>query len=514
MRAATRTRLTLAGIVAGGAALRLVSLGAGDLWLDELFTAEVARAPTLGALFERLAHDITPPLLYLLARLSRGLESLLGFEASVRLPSALAGIVAIAVVYGFVRGRVGAKGGLVAAALCAVHSAAVHHSREARFYALVVCLAAALHLLADRLRRRWRVSDAVGLGVVGGALGLTHTLAVSLVFAQFVPLAFVAWRTTSGERWPRLRRLGLAVLCTAVLLIPLGWLLSSQVGAAFSGPEHPTTLQTVEGMAKFLSGAGKWAREPVVLVLPLAAFGCWVGWKGSRDLLLVGGLAGLIHLVLFRIVPPDSTVHPRYFAFLLPILLFLVAQGALGFARRADRKWGRRAAGRVLAGVAAVLVLGQVRAVRDGLNATGVPYTDAVAWLNERVGERGRVLLYFHGARGPSAAVAQRAAFGFYATPALRARFVDPFTLDLDAPSAPTLVVLTLRPRHARALEGEFPGAERPHPRLLLIPAGPAGESTRAAVLRLAKFDRGLPMLDEARWTLAFGRWTSHQPPR
>src|SRR5262245_30962133 len=178
--------LFLVILTALAAALRLVALGHEDLWLDEIFTATVAREPTLRALFERLAADVTPPLTYVLVRASLALEPLVGLEAAVRLPSALAGAAAPALGFLFARARAGTRAAVVAAALATVHAALVAHAREARFYAIEASLAALFLWLAERASERGRARDGLAAGAVGALLVLCHTLGAALVAARLV----------------------------------------------------------------------------------------------------------------------------------------------------------------------------------------------------------------------------------------------------------------------------------------------------------------------------------------
>jgi uncharacterized membrane protein len=496
-----RTRLAVAGITVGGAALRLVSLGAEDLWLDECFTVRYARLP-LGELVPALSADSTTPLLYLISWLGLQLEPWLGLEAAVRLPSALAGIVAIPLIYAYVAGRVGQRAGVLAAAFAAVHAGSIHHAREARFYALAVALAAGSLLLADLLRRSGRVRHAVALGLTASALIHLHLFGGFLVVA--IGLSLLVTKP------PPRRALLSAAAVVIVVTAPIAWVLLQQLGMGFAGNvKHPTSLQTLESIVKYLSGTGEFAREPLLLFLPLLALGVYGAWRRSRDELLVAALALFVPLLLFRLVPSRLPVFARYFAYLLPLALLLSARGALELARAVRAKRGRLAAGRVLAAVAAALILASARPVRDVLEGSNVPHRQAIAWLDQRLGADGRVLIHSHGSRGPEGADAFRKTFGFYAPASLLDRCVDPYSLDSRAPSRPTLALVTLRARHGRALVETPPGALRLHRLLLAVPAGPPGESTREAVRRLAELDRALPGHREDRWQGAFDRWTA-----
>ncbi len=123
-------------LLVGLACIRLVGLGDRGLWLDESFSALVARR-RLADLVAWLRLDSGPPLYYWLL----GRQITLGgtSEWSLRLPSALAGIATPLVLYAFARSRwpaaLAARRG--AAIVTAVLPLLVLHAQDARYYALL-----------------------------------------------------------------------------------------------------------------------------------------------------------------------------------------------------------------------------------------------------------------------------------------------------------------------------------------------------------------------------------------
>ena len=118
----------------------------------------------------------------------------------------------------------------------------------------------------------------------------------------------------------------------------------------------------------------------------------------------------------------------------------------------------------------------------------------------------GRVILHPHRCGKPRMTKPGRLMLGFY-QPALRPALTDVFRLDPGAAPAPVFAVVTLKPRHALPASTTLPGAVVIDRRLVVVPRGPPGESTLAAVRRLAEVDRRLPGHDEKVWRAAFGRW-------
>jgi len=116
-------------ILAGGAYLRYLDLGV-SLYDDEINTRDRALQSAAYTLESR-----NYPLYYLAAKAALYLGDT---EEILRLPSFIAGLLSILVLYGFVRQLHSRSAGLLAAALLAVSPFHIVHSTFARYYALVM----------------------------------------------------------------------------------------------------------------------------------------------------------------------------------------------------------------------------------------------------------------------------------------------------------------------------------------------------------------------------------------
>jgi hypothetical protein len=195
------------------AALRFATLGIQSYWLDEMYTARLARMGFVPMLRTMSTTERTPPLYYLLAWIW---AHLLGTgEAQLRSLSALAGTAAVPVAYAVATRAVSKRAGVVAAVLVAVNPLLVWYSQEARAYALlallgglsVACFLRALDEPRGGLYARWAVVSLLAVAC--------HYYAIFLVAAEGIWLAARATR-----RRPALTAFG-ATLAADALLAPL-----------------------------------------------------------------------------------------------------------------------------------------------------------------------------------------------------------------------------------------------------------------------------------------------------
>jgi Dolichyl-phosphate-mannose-protein mannosyltransferase len=155
---ATLALIAATGLTVVGLALRLGYFDEQSLFGDDLSTAWVVQGQGIGGVIERVQTDqeITPPLYFLVTWLTAKLGD---STAWLQLPSVLAGIALIPLVYLLGVKTVGRPAALVGAALTALNPHLIFYSAETRAYALVVLLVLlstlALLTALDTGRRRW-----------------------------------------------------------------------------------------------------------------------------------------------------------------------------------------------------------------------------------------------------------------------------------------------------------------------------------------------------------------------
>jgi 4-amino-4-deoxy-L-arabinose transferase-like glycosyltransferase len=202
----------LAALILLAAVLRLATLTEQGFWYDEAFTPVHVLHAGLGATLKALVHsENTPPLWYLLAWVD---VRLLGDGAlALRLPSALAGIATVPVVWAIGQELSGRRAALIGAAIVAVNPLFVWYSQEARAYGLFVFFAALAMLCFVRLLRAPSARRAAWFALSGALALLTHYFAVFLL----IPMVLLLLRERSARRAALPAAAGLAVVGLALL---------------------------------------------------------------------------------------------------------------------------------------------------------------------------------------------------------------------------------------------------------------------------------------------------------
>lgn len=306
------------------------------LWLDEAQTVAIARLP-LGELAEGLRHDGAPPLFYVLLH---GWMSVFGDgDLAVRSLPGLFGVAALP--FAWVAGR--RLGGKTVAwsalILLAASPFAVRYATEARMYSLVMVLVLIGYLaVMELLERPGSRRAAIGVGVVTGALLLTHYWSLYLLFVTGVTLFMVARRAPSPARDGARR--GLVAMAVGSLAF-LPWLPSfiyqvTHTGTPWGGAGKVRSLiDTV-----FYFSGGYWDPGLILGMISyvLIAFALLAraldghrleldlrSRPGARHLAVVG--FGTLVVAIVATVVGRSAFAPRYASVMFPLVVLLAAVG-------------------------------------------------------------------------------------------------------------------------------------------------------------------------------------------
>lgn len=346
----TKVRLlhwALAGIVALSAFLRFYGIGMESLWLDEGVSIQIARLDVPGILQE-VRVDNNPPLYYLL--LHYWIELFGDSETSVRMPSALVGVLAVFAIYG-----VGSRlllerpAALLAALLLAVAPVHLRYSQEARTYELMVTLSLLsfyffVNLCGQEGRNRRGLAAQAGYVLCTTLVMYSHVYGLFVVLAQNLYVFALAPFGAEGARarWRRPRLTRWVVLQGALLI-----LYAPGIALLYEWVSSP--------------GQRGWIREPTAR----SAYETFVSYAGSPALLMLFAAlcavatvslakrapAKLLLLSLWLVVPLAVPICvsllstpmfvTRYGILATPALYLLACQGVQAMVRSLSRSWAR-----------------------------------------------------------------------------------------------------------------------------------------------------------------------------
>lgn len=334
-----RVALGLVAAIVVGAALRLTYLGGKSIWLDEAFSIALASTS-----WPRFAHMIRTQeanmaLYYFLLR---GWLHLGRDEATVRLLSAVAGILTIPVVYALGSRLFDRRVGLVAASVLAIDPMQLWASQEARGYSLAVFLCTCstwgfVHLVGGSPVEMRRVgsdrpardAERVPLAfwwvlyTFASALGLyAHFYTGFVLLAQWLSLV-ARPRAGRGEGWwgPLLG----SAAGVAVLLVPLAlfFLRGPHGNIQWLGDAIrtgiPRTIRAVFTVGGFISIIGYWSM--IIAVVIAGAFAVRAA-RGPSDrwgrLLALLWVATPIVIPLVVSILLKPVLDPRYLVVCIP----------------------------------------------------------------------------------------------------------------------------------------------------------------------------------------------------
>ncbi|MBI5879845.1 MAG: glycosyltransferase family 39 protein [Chloroflexi bacterium] len=334
--------------------VRLARIDAMSLWYDEAFSAWLS-AQSLGAITERTAADIHPPLYYYILHywtLAVGQS-----EFSLRYLSLASGVLCVPLFYHLGRRLLGEPAGWIAAVLAALSPMYVWYSQEARMYMPTVLFV----LLSAFFFWRWLARPTWLTWI---AWTLANLVAVYLHFYAFFIVAFQViyffyWWVRQETHWGMLF-VGLtssALVCLS--FAPWAQFALARFAQDESYFEGVLSMGEVARKTLILFSTGQTMLEADAL-LPALVFGLLAiaGWFAAarlqRDpvapyvdnpfrLPLTTGAAARVYLLLWLVMPVllmwfisygRPKFHPRYLMIASPAFLLFVAAtlAALGLA--------------------------------------------------------------------------------------------------------------------------------------------------------------------------------------
>jgi len=324
--------LLVAGIVAIGAALRLLHLGAPSFWLDESLSVAYARLPWPQFTHLMQARELNMLPYYLVLR---GWIRLGTGEWMVRSLSVICSVATLPIFHRLATRLFGARSGMISLLLLALNPYHIRFAQEARGYSLMLLLVTASTLFLVRgvesgSPRRTRVW--VSYVVTGALAAYAHFYATLALAAQWASLAIARPRDVP---W---KRIASSVIVVGILLIPIAvFVLLGHADPANWIPSP--TWKRVEYLIYSLLGGDNthgarmiaWPVYAVVLIAAAASVGAAWRMHGREHTtwhyaLVVSGAALPILLVLtVSIIKPIFV--DKYLVECLPFVVLLVAVG-------------------------------------------------------------------------------------------------------------------------------------------------------------------------------------------
>ena len=261
---ATRETSAVLVILLGAGALRLFALGAESFWMDELYSiTDALRFTTVELLTVLPVVKTHTPAYYVLLRHWIGLAGI--GEVTLRLPSVLAGVATVYVVYLVGTELFDRRRGVLAAGMVALSRFHIDHSQEVRMYAFVALLTGLSFYWLVKLNERYTRRSAAGYVLATVLLVYTHPYGAFVILAANL---YVWSRLAAGadlahgvRRWVGLQAgVGALLLPYAVVVLeklhtaggsyaPIDWRtppdLATLVGTPvrhMGYPIHPITL--------------------------------------------------------------------------------------------------------------------------------------------------------------------------------------------------------------------------------------------------------------------------------
>ena len=271
------------------------------LWLDTAYTSVIIE-PSYAGMIDITAHDVHPPLYYILAKFFSGIFQALipGCSAitAMKLFSVLPFVAMLVVIYTVVRREWGwGVAGLSALSVMSMPRLA-DLATEARMYSLAMFFVTSCYLAACLIIRKGTLAAWVSFALSGLAAAYTHTFACITVVPVYLLLG---WHCLRNNR-PALRKW--AVSCGVAVIGFLPWLfVLIRQALSIQGDywiEEPTLFEVIVSVAMplIISREGVVLSAMLGLVMALLIISCWCLSKKSNDSNRMLGVLG-IGLYLF-----------------------------------------------------------------------------------------------------------------------------------------------------------------------------------------------------------------------
>jgi len=336
------TRLALLLIFIVGLLIRLVTLDAHGFWFDEIASLDAASLGFPGFITDRFGYLANqPPLHYGIVWLTALLADPATTTVTGRLPSALAGVLTIPVVYGLGKELFGKAQGLIAALLLALSAVHLNYSQDLRPYSILVFLTALSVYCLVRADRKdgWGWWAAFVASSIANSFNsyFALTFVAPLIILLLAWILWKKWRMRAEDRTPLVR----AVVATIVLSVGMALSALDLLGVPRASPDadkfsFAAGLASIPELLTFFTQFGLDPRferllQLVVLVVSLLGLLMALANPKRSERRYEGAAICLLFVVvpslLLSLIATGSAVFQRYALFVMPFYFLLIAHG-------------------------------------------------------------------------------------------------------------------------------------------------------------------------------------------
>lgn len=339
----------LLAILLASSIIRLWNLGTKSLWYDETYTAFIAQKSPGTMLRYLITDGVHPPLYYW--GMAIWLRVFGTSPVVLRLPSAIAGVLSVGLLYLLVRRMAGKPEAVLAALLLGLSPFFVWYSQDARMYA-VDCLAAIAAAFSF-----WQLFRAPSWKNMAWMI-LAHAVFYGLhYFGVFLLLAEICFLILFRRKYSGAWKFFLPAQIAA--LLPLaGWIaiLLNRVNGSFGigWIPKPGGLDPILTIVNFfVANAGVWTVSAILGAVVLGALILLSFFtRESKETLAFGLLWLVIPVLVIWVLSQNIPVYiDRYLVFTLPAAVLLVSLGACRI--RGPKGW-------ILPGLLLLVMMGAV----------------------------------------------------------------------------------------------------------------------------------------------------------
>ena len=309
-----------------GAVLRFYNLGFNSLWLDEAASFVNVNTGSFFQMWANVFNDHHAPLYFIVLWLVHFINS---SEFWLRVPSVIAGIASIPVIYFLGKEIVNEKVGVFAALLLAVSPYHIYYSQEARMYTFTTLFVTLAYYLFFRASKSDDGRYWVLMWLACAAAFWTHYYTGFVV----IPLVIGYWLLRRPDnKW------FLAGGADAFMLVlPL---LTSFLNQAdyLDGNVYTWGLPAILVPLATVQSFSFQNELVAVLFLLLAVLGIWLAYKKNVVVGVTLGIFLLIPILISMVMSASIPFNVRYHIYLLPLFLVIASIGI----ERITRIWKNR----------------------------------------------------------------------------------------------------------------------------------------------------------------------------